>query len=41
MVDEFLRVKGAKDVWAIGDVSDVESWQFITVIDRVRIWRRT
>jgi len=29
-VDEFLRVKGAKDVWAIGDVSDVESWQFIT-----------
>ena len=30
MVDEFLRVKGAKDVWAIGDVSDVESWQFIT-----------
>lgn len=30
MVDEYLRVKGAKDVWAIGDVSDVESWQFIT-----------
>jgi len=30
MVDEFLRVKGARDVWAIGDVSDVESWQFIT-----------
>ena len=30
MVDNFLRVKGAKDVWAIGDVSDVESWQFIT-----------
>ena len=30
MVDEFLRVKGAKDAWAIGDVSNVESWQFIT-----------
>ena len=30
MVDEFLRVKGAKDVWAIGDVTNVESWQFIT-----------
>ncbi|KAK0261268.1 hypothetical protein LTR35_017891 [Friedmanniomyces endolithicus] len=29
-VDEFLRVKGAKDAWAIGDVSNVESWQFIT-----------
>ncbi|MCJ1400479.1 hypothetical protein MMC11_003685 [Xylographa trunciseda] len=30
MVDEFLRVKGAKDVWAIGDVSDIELPQFIT-----------
>ena len=30
MVDEFLRVRGVRDVWAIGDVSDVESWQFIT-----------
>lgn len=28
MVDGFLRVKGAKDVWAIGDVADAESWQF-------------
>ena len=30
MVDEFLRIKGAKDAWAIGDVTNVESWQFIT-----------
>lgn len=30
MVDAFLQVKGAQDVWAIGDVTDVESWQFIT-----------
>jgi apoptosis-inducing factor 2 len=30
MVDEYLRLKGRKDVWAIGDVSDVENCQFIT-----------
>lgn len=30
MVDEILRVKGAKDAWAIGDVTDVEPWQFVT-----------
>ena len=29
MVDEYLKVKGTKDVWAIGDVSDVEYSQFI------------
>ncbi len=29
-VDEYLKVKGAEDVWAIGDVSDVEASQFIT-----------
>jgi NADH dehydrogenase FAD-containing subunit len=29
MVDDFLQVKGAHDVWAIGDVSDVEPPQFI------------
>ena len=28
MVDENLKVKGAKDIWAIGDVSDVEAAQF-------------
>ena len=30
MVDEYLKVKGARDVWAIGDVSDIEPAQFIT-----------
>ena len=30
MVDEYLKVKGADGVWAIGDVSDVEPSQFIT-----------
>ena len=30
MVDEFFGVKGTKDIWAIGDVADIESWQFIT-----------
>ncbi|KAJ9611723.1 hypothetical protein H2200_004907 [Cladophialophora chaetospira] len=29
-VDEFLKVKGTKDIWAIGDVSDVEAAQFIS-----------
>ena len=29
-VDEYLKVKGARDVWAIGDVSDVEPSQFIS-----------
>ncbi|KUJ06579.1 nucleotide-binding domain-containing protein [Mollisia scopiformis] len=29
VVDDFLAVKGAKDVWAIGDVSAVEPSQFI------------
>ena len=29
MVDEYLAVKGAKDVWAIGDVSDAEFPQFL------------
>jgi apoptosis-inducing factor 2 len=29
-VDEYLKVKGAGDVWAIGDVSDVEGSQLIT-----------
>ena len=30
MVNEYLGVKGANDVWAIGDISDIESWQYIT-----------
>jgi NADH dehydrogenase FAD-containing subunit len=30
MVDEYLQVKGTGDVWAIGDVSDCESPQYIT-----------
>ncbi len=30
MVDESLKVKGANDIWAIGDVSDVEAAQFIS-----------
>ncbi|KAF2427554.1 FAD/NAD(P)-binding domain-containing protein [Tothia fuscella] len=30
VVDAHLKVKGAEDVWAIGDVSDVEGSQFIT-----------
>jgi NADH dehydrogenase FAD-containing subunit len=29
MVDEYLKVKVAGDVWAIGDVSDIEPAQFI------------
>jgi NADH dehydrogenase FAD-containing subunit len=29
-VDEYLKVKGAGAVWAIGDVSDVEPSQFIS-----------
>ena len=29
-VDEYLKVKGAEDVWAVGDVSDVEYSQFIS-----------
>jgi len=29
MVDEFLNLKGAKDVWAIGDVSEVENSSYI------------
>jgi NADH dehydrogenase FAD-containing subunit len=28
-VDQFLRVKGAEDVWAVGDVSDAEPSQLI------------
>ena len=30
MVDGHLKVKGLEDVWAIGDVSDIEPCQFIT-----------
>ena len=30
MVDESLKVVGANDIWAIGDVSDVEAAQFIS-----------
>ena len=30
MVDEYLKVKRVENVWAIGDVSDVEPSQFIT-----------
>lgn len=30
MVDESLKAKGARDVWAIGDISDAESLQQIT-----------
>ena len=29
-VDEHLRVKGAKNIWALGDVCDSEGCQFIT-----------
>lgn len=29
MVDEFLKVKGTEDVWAIGDVSNVEGSQIL------------
>lgn len=29
VVDEYLKVKGAQDVWAIGDVSDREPPQFM------------
>lgn len=28
-VDEYLQVKGTKDIYAIGDVSDIELEQFI------------
>ena len=28
-VDEYLKVKGAENVWAIGDVSDLEPLQFM------------
>ena len=28
MVDEYLRVKGLKNVWAIGDVADIEPPQY-------------
>jgi len=30
VADDYLKVKGADGVWAIGDVSDVEPSQFIT-----------
>lgn len=30
MVDEYLKVKGVEDIWAIGDVCDAEGSQFIT-----------
>ena len=30
MVDQYLKVKGTEDVWAIGDVSDIEGQQFLT-----------
>ena len=30
MVDEYLKVRGTEDIWAIGDVSNVEPCQFIT-----------
>jgi NADH dehydrogenase FAD-containing subunit len=36
-VDENLRVKGATDVWAIGDVSDMEWSQFI-FLDRQSVY---
>jgi hypothetical protein len=29
MVDQFLRVKGLKDVWAAGDIVDCQPGQFI------------
>ncbi len=29
IVDEFLRVKGVKDIWAVGDISAVQRPQFI------------
>ena len=29
VVDEFLRVKGAADVWAVGDVSSAQRPQYI------------
>lgn len=29
--DEYLRVKNVKDVWAVGDVSDIQTAQFIHV----------
>ena len=28
-VDEYLKVKGAEDVWALGDVSDLEGSQYM------------
>ncbi|KAF2489242.1 FAD/NAD(P)-binding domain-containing protein [Lophium mytilinum] len=31
VVDEYLKVKGAGDVWAIGDILDLESSQFLTM----------
>lgn len=30
IVDDFLKVKGAEDVWALGDVADMEWKQFIS-----------
>jgi apoptosis-inducing factor 2 len=30
VVDEYLQVKGAANIWAIGDVSNIEPAQFIT-----------
>ena len=30
VVDEYLRVKGVEDVWAVGDVSSIEPPQFKT-----------
>ena len=29
IVDEYLKVKGAEDIWAIGDISDREPPQFM------------
>lgn len=29
MVDQFLRVKGVKDVWAAGDIVDCQPGQFV------------
>ena len=29
MVDEFLRVKGKTDVWAVGDVADIQRPQYM------------
>lgn len=29
MVDEFLKVKGTNDIWAVGDISDMEWTQWI------------